>query len=381
MWNGGLTSPKVVLISLDFKRARRGTITRMWTHKTLPDASNLEERPPAVDPAEAQQWCNFVVCIPERVPAGCHLLNATLRREAPPGRLADAAIGRTPWSANNPSAYRFEVAGPGRRLRIKEFLYDWAFPALDHPCLWKSQTEAVPLDDRYVVWFGIDYLGNRAASARLARTTIELSVLEGEFANDEIVQLYRALRPADPAAATVLFDTPFAILSYWARRADAEMVSVPVGLWKFRRPGADHEIEWVTHPEARSLLDPLGLPSTLGDMGVDSVARFADKTGRTKTEVVYVAGPDRGHELRLIAQGSGPGGVAVPAEPEDHPGTHETLEIRGSGLQLAWIDDRFGPFDAVLHHPATGLDAKLLSSTGIGMDRTWFVNAVEELLP
>ncbi len=121
----------------------------LWKPKALDSASDLESTPPAVSPSDAQAACNFIIWVPDGLPNGCHFASATLRREAPPGPSTSSA--RTPWSQNNPSAYRFEIIGPGRRLRFKQFLYDWAFPTLDHPCLWESETRAVPVTGPYVL--------------------------------------------------------------------------------------------------------------------------------------------------------------------------------------------------------------------------------------
>src|SRR2546429_653334 len=76
---------------------------------------------------------------------------------------------------------------------------------------------AVPVDDTTVAWFGTDCLGHRAASVRAARTTIEISVLDGEFTDDELLALVRSLQPVSAEAALALSATPFADLSYWAR--------------------------------------------------------------------------------------------------------------------------------------------------------------------
>lgn len=310
------------------------------------------------------------------IPDDCELRVGTLRKEAPPGRAEGHIEARTPWSGNNLVSYRFEVVGSGRRLRVKEFLYDWAFPALDLPCLWKSRTRAVPLDPRYVLWFGVDYLGNQAAAARLGRTTVELSVLEGEFTEQEVVDLFRAFRPADPVAASAIADTPFSALSYWARRKDAVNLIVPVGLWKFRR--GEHSSEWEAGDAAVALVGEWGLSASLGDLRLDSAARMKDGKGRQEIEAVYVGGPDRGAELRLIAQRPGGGNLHVPADEEPHPGERTNLRVDDVDVQLGWIDERYGPFQAV--SAAGGLEFTLLSGTGVGLDRTWFLGAVRELL-
>jgi len=351
-----------------------------WVPRTVESAAGLDLVPPPLPPGEAQAWCNFVVFTPTALPVGWVLEPGTIRREAPPGRVDGVEAGRTPWSSNNPSAYRFEVTAGGRRLRVKEFLYDWAFPALDHPCLWNSPTRAVPVDDTTVAWFGTDYLGHRAASVRAARTTIEISVLDGEFTDDELLALVRSLQPVSAEAALALSATPFADLSYWARY-DASMVDVPVGLWRFRRPDRPHEGAWTAEPAGVArLLSSLPLPAALGSLAPDSAAVFENQAGRSEIEVVYAGGPGRGCELRLIAQGAAQGRLVVPSERESHPCTTGRLTLEDVEVQLAWIDARYGPFDAVWADPVAGLELKLLSTTGVGLSRAWFLSAVREAI-
>lgn len=352
-------------------------MTDPWQHRTLEDPADLEDVPPSMPFAEAQPWCNFVLWAPGEIPSDCEARTGTLRREAPPGRPSAVTAGRTPWSANNPS-YRFEIVGDRRRLRVKQFLYDWAFPALDHPCLWDSDTLAVPLDG-WALWLGVDYLGNRGASARLTRTTIEVSVLEGGVGDDELVDLYRSLRPIDALAATAIAATPFASLSYWARRPDAEAISVPVGLWRFRHDD-EHNAEWTIGVEAEALVAEWSLPRELGGLPLDSAAHVREADDRAMVEVVYAGGEDRGRELRLVAQVPGQGRLQLPSDAESHPGTREEMTLDGHAVQLAWIDADHGPFDAVIARTGAGLEAKLLSSTGVGLDRRWFLDALRTLI-
>jgi hypothetical protein len=356
-------------------------ITAEWKTNTLASAEDMEEVPVRCAPRDAQPWCDFVVWTPGRMPAGCTLEVGTLRKEAPPGRVEGMTVGRAEWGINNPCAYRFEIVGYGRRLRVKQFLYEWVFPALDHPCLWQSQTRAVALNEQYVLWFGVDYYQRRGASARLGRTNIEVSVLEGEFSDDELVDLYRSLRQVDYRAAAAIGATPFARLTYWARRQDAMMVSVPIGLWVFRRAQGPHDdVMAMTGTAAETLLPVLRLPAELGGLALDSAARFTRDGAPAELEAIYTGGADRGHELRLIVQENGSGRLEVPARPEPHPCTRDTVSVAGVSTQLAWIDDRYGPFDAVLADPVSGLEAKLLSSTGPGRDKAWFLAALDELI-
>ena len=239
------------------------------------------------------------------------------------------------------------------------------------------------LDDRYVVWLGTDYQSHRAATARLGRTNIELSVLEGEFSDDEIVALYRSLRPASAEISKQVEVTPLAALGYWQRRSEALMLTVPYGLLKFSRPvreNREHEGEWVWQlHRTTAMLDSFSLPFVLGGLEVDSSAVFDDGAGCSEVEVVYVSGADRGHEIRLIAQEQGKGRLSFPPARDDHPCDQERLRIGAMELDLAWVDPRYGPFDAMWRDEAAGLEMKLQSSAGTELSREWFVSAVEQL--
>lgn len=349
-----------------------------WKHHILADASAMPELPVAMSAVRAQAWANFVVRTPDALPAGCTLSEGTVRMEAPPGRVDGHTVGRTPWCENNPAAYRFEVVGTGRRLRVKQFLYDWTFPALDHPSLWECAARPMPIQDGAVVWIGTDHRGLPAASARIARTMIELSVLEGEFSDAEIHTFYASLRPADPRTATAVQQTPFAQLSYWARRPDAVKLNVPVGLWSFHRR-REHTSHWVDGSGAELVVKDLGLPVSLGDFHLDSTGHFTDDEGREETEIVYAGGPDRGREVRVIAQRHGRGSLRVPAPAEpDQPG-HRRVEHRfGTDVQIGYVDERYGATQAVL--TANGLDLCVLSTSGVGMDLEWFLDTVDRIV-
>jgi hypothetical protein len=352
-----------------------------WAARSVADHADLEPAPPRMPPAAAQPWCNFVLWTPVGLPPAYTVDVGTLRREAPPGRVADPVAGRTPWSRNNAAGYRFEVETSGGRFRVKQFLYEWPFPALDQPCLWNSPTTPLPLDDRYVVWRGTDYLGRAGASARLARTTIELSTMDGELTDEQVVEFFRALRPVDPVVAAAVTATSLAELSYWSRHPDAAMVSVPVGLWVLRRAQPDHPDERpVGGAAAAELVQRAGLPARLGGCTVDSALRYSGPGRATETEVVYAGSADRGRELRLIVQRPGDGRLELPARPEPHPGHRAEVELGGLPVQLGWLSAAYGPFHAVLPEPASGLEVMLLSSAGVGLDRAWFGAAIEGLL-
>ncbi|MFI9547096.1 hypothetical protein ACIHAR_24745 [Streptomyces sp. NPDC052016] len=344
-----------------------------WRWQILDSAAGLDPVPPVIAEEPAQDWCNFVVWRPSELPEGCDAVVGTIRREAPPGRVD--AVGRSPWSDANPSGYRTEISGGGRRLRLKQFLYDWAFPAADHPCLWGSETRPYEIGEGRVVWLGTDYLGHRAGSARLGRTTVELSVLEGEFTGEEIVALFAALRPAVPEALPRILATPFSELSYWARHP-AEMVSVPTGVFRFHRQGREHEGDWIPSGEVTAFLTGQGVPVSAGAFHADSAATFGDGSAVRELDVVYASAA--GGELRLTAQRTGGGRLAFPPERDKHPATEELHDLDGRPLHLGHLSAEFGACDAWWQHP-DGYDLRLLGSAGTGMGREHFLALVAEI--
>jgi len=346
-----------------------------WQWRRIGDASELEAIPPGMTPQEAQQWCNFIVWIPGR--GHYEVGNATVRKEAPPGRTEGVTAGRTPWTSNNPSAYRYEVQLPSGRIRVKEFLYDWAFPATDHPSLWRSKVKPLPLKDEYVVWFGKNYYGQRAASARLARTMIEAGVIEGDVSEEELLAFFRSLQPVDEIAASSIMATHFSRLSYWARY-NADLVGVPTGLWAFQREPGPSEEKW--HEDINRVLRQLDLPVSLGEFVADDVATFDDGHGNVETEVCYVAGPDRGHELRLVAQRHGQGRLVNPPTTEPHPHDSEAIEVVDTKVRLAWESKKYGSFDAVWYDNKRDQERKLVSTTGVGLGYIWFMHALKLLI-
>ena len=349
-----------------------------WVWRTVPEAADLPSAPAAMEPEKAQEWCNFVLWRPTELPEDCEVACGTLRQEAPAGRNGNTA-GRTPWSPANPAAYRMEIAGRERRLRIKQFLYDWAFPAVDHPCLWGSEARPFGIGDGRVVWLGTDYLRNAAASARLARTTIELSVLEGEFSDKELVSIYRGLRPTDGDAVQRVLSTPFSELSYWARHP-VDMVSVPTGVFVFHRQGGPNEGEWLSPEAVPGFLAGHGVPETVLGFRADSAAIFADGEGRRELEVVYSSAASGGSELRLIVQATGRGRLQFPPSRDKHPAQTETLELAGHTIHLGYVHADFGACDAQWQDTGAALDLKLLGSAGAALGKEGFLRHVEQLI-
>ena len=126
---------------------------------------------------------------------------------------------------------------------IKQFLYDWAPPAYDYPCLWRNDAIATAAEspapigqfvNNNVLWFGKNYRKQEAATIEIERTRIEMTFLKGTFSHQEIVLFCKNLLPVDIEIAKHLLKIPFSELSY-SHRHEEPIVSVPVGYWKHSR--------------------------------------------------------------------------------------------------------------------------------------------------
>lgn len=185
-------------------------------------------------PSEAQKHCHFVVFIPTFLPKDLSINEQSLRPES--------AID-TNRRENNRATFRQVFKGADRTLVIKQFLYDWAPPAYDYPCLWRNNEIATQTEspapkgefvNHHVLWFGKNYRKQEATTIEIERTRIEMTVEKGTFSNEEIVSICKGLVPANPKLAKEILDLPFSELSY-SRRYEEPAVSVPVGYWRHMR--------------------------------------------------------------------------------------------------------------------------------------------------
>lgn len=185
-------------------------------------------------PEEAQKHCNFVIFVPSFLPSGVVMREQSLRLESKIDRDR---------RENNRSTFRQVFEGIDRALVIKQFLYDWAPPAYDHPCLWRNdkiatRTESPAPSGQFVnnnvLWFGKNYRKQKAATIEMERTRIEITFIRGNFSYHEIVSFCKSLLPADAEIAEDVLNRPFFELSY-SHRFEEPAVSVPVGYWKHNR--------------------------------------------------------------------------------------------------------------------------------------------------
>lgn len=177
--------------------------------------------------SEAQEWCNFVLFTPTWLPDGLIEISNKIRPESP----------------EEESSHRSEFGDGSRSLSIKQFLYDWAPPAYDHPCLWRnakiSTLENTPIPRAHLVgnnylWFGLDYRRQPSATINMLRTQIEITILEGKFEDSEIIKIVSTMAPMNNNVKDAILQTSFAALMYNSRH-EIPASDVPTSYFKHIR--------------------------------------------------------------------------------------------------------------------------------------------------
>lgn len=201
---------------------------KYYQPKTI-DASSAQEELVECTVTEAQAWCNFVLFQMTYLPSGLTITKQQLRKE----------------SQSNQSSFRFllENGQNNQHIAVKQFLYDWAPPAYDYPCLWLN-TEKFSAADilaprsllvaNRVLWIGKNYRGQNAATIDLERTRIEITFDGITLTNAELISIVQGLKSCDEKLREQILNTSFVDLSYYARNKK-NASEVPLSYWKHTR--------------------------------------------------------------------------------------------------------------------------------------------------
>ncbi len=287
---------------------------------------------PALDSdlIDAQKSCNFVLFKPTKLPNDLELVDNQLRTE----------------SAEIVATYRIVLAGPNRKLSLKQFLYDWAPPAYDYPSLWRnaaiSPLEETPapkpfLVDQDVAWIGLNYRRQRAGSLSLMRTTIEITEIEGDFSDDEFIDIFRHLQPVDPTITAM----PFAYQCQ-SFRYQKNASPVPLSYWSYTR-----KQEWTLIPLVPT--DSTKAPINLSDHGYFLNSLFV--LNGFEKEYYYEKRGSPGSYIRLLITPYG-SDDSIPYPPflGDQKCTSQTISINGIDIYHAYLSEEFGPHEAIWRH-------------------------------
>lgn len=350
-----------------------------WIPRTLPEPASGAEALVRGDSAAEQEWCNFVLLEPARLPEGLALEARGVRPEAPPSPRRGHEPLRPEWTDSNRSAHRGVYAGRGRRLRIKQFLYDYAPAAFDHPCLWESDRIEPFVSGGHLGWLGTDFRRRRAAAIHADRTMVEVSVLEGDFPADQLVSLCRGLRPSVPEARTRILATPLVDLCYQRRHREPP-IAVPVGYWAHKR----------REESTVSVYRPEEAPAALAGLDRQGLERFGyrlrglfvfgDPGAPEEVDRVLEHDDDPGRQARLLVSRDGvPGGLPFPPRRETRQACRDrVVEIAGRAVHHAFVDPRYGQHEAVWR--ADGLVFMLIVKPTGKTSTEWFEAVLREVV-
>lgn len=321
----------------------------------------------------AQLQANCVLFGARALPSGCRLKHIVQRPEQPPGRpgVANASyLSQTPWSEANPFSVRIEVEGPGRRLRIKEFLYDWAPPAASIAPLAGRDVRPYRCGD-CVCWIGTDYKGHVGACIQKKRTQIEISVEMGSFSDSEIVALFDGLQLVDEKIAVEIGKTPFHHLSYWFRYR-MKSTKVPHGLWKYR---AAHSYEEARSGGVEELAKVARLPAKLpkGDAYTFDSAAWSIVGQARASHLEYILrsrGNYSDHLWFLVTAKDSDFALPIRPEPEEYPAEHgECIRMGRREVRCAAVNSKYGAWEAMWTEDDASIAVWASSSLDLDYDK------------
>ena len=347
-----------------------------WKWRIAPSIEDEEAKIRHMDWDEAQEWCNFALMRPVELPAGLRVEKLEVRPEAPPGRYPGMDMtGRFEHNYSNRATVRCTISDGTRQLHLKQLLYDLGPPAYDHPSFWLHQPSAFVAGND-IGWIGKDFRDLQAISLHLHRTMIEGAVQTGDFHDEELIEICRALRPAVPSAHSQILRTPFADLCYGGRYRDL-IVTVPMGYWKHRRRPAtlNTTVARAADVPASWLKLQVSLPAQYGFV-LDTAIAFGDPEQPQEVEWIYEKQEPLGHYVRVLTWPRGaPNAPTYPLEVDRQPCSTDVLHVRGREVPHAFLDERFGQHEVIFERDDAVV--MLMVKPHPGSDREWFTQFLD----
>lgn len=293
----------------------------------------------ACGPEEAQKLCHFIIFASPDLPKDLVLKEQTLRLES----TSDADRRE-----NNRTTFRQVFEGCERRLVIKQFLYDWAPPAYDYPCLWRNEKVATKAEsppplgqfvNHNVLWIGKNYRNQNAATIEIERTRIEMTFEQGVFSKAETIAWCKSFQHADKEIAKRILKRPFSDLSY-CRRFEEPAVNVPVGYWRHSRKEALHCFALLKEEvplEVIRALYPLMTALDARKYTLSCGFGFGEnKAQLEEIELIFEQQLAKGCFVRVLCtRKDSPFLISIPPLLSDQECSHKTLSINGKTFYYA----------------------------------------------
>lgn len=152
-----------------------------------------------------------------------------------------------------------------------------------------------------MLWISFNYKNQRAASITRDWTQIEISVLKGDFSNEEFVQLSKGFIPIDESYFKEINSKTYAELSFGCSDL-VQSINVPISFWKV-------PINEIQYQQAFKLEESLYQPeesydcAKIKDYKLNSIFVYQTSKGampKKRIEFVYEHNQIPGATLRLI---------------------------------------------------------------------------------
>lgn len=241
-------------------------------------------------------YCNFVLLEPDLTGSDFSRVKSQMRRA----------------SLNVRACHRAEFSSNKTTFSIKQFLYDWAPPAYDHPCLWRNSKisskentplpEAILLGNNYM-WYGLDYRRKPAATINSYRTQVELTILEGDFIVDEVKRIIASLAPVSKNQKEEILNASLAELSH-THTYNARTISVPTGYIKHLRRAEQKGYFYSASQLPETLVAPMLAEFDIENYKLNSIFNFGIAPNKIdETEYYFEHTTHHGCYIRIMVTG------------------------------------------------------------------------------
>lgn len=242
---------------------------------------------------ESLPYCNFVLLKPDLAGSDFVAVKSQMR-------IASLDVR---------ACHRSEFSNNKTTFSIKQFLYDWAPPAYDHPCLWRNSKisskentplpKSIQLGNNYM-WHGLDYRRKPAATINMYRTQVELTILDGDFIVDEVKRIIASLVPVSKNQKDEILKTSLADLSH-THKYNSETISVPTGYLKHLRKVEQKGYFYSASKLPETLVAPKLVDFGIKNYKLNSVFNFgASPKDIDETEYYFEHATHKGCYLRIM---------------------------------------------------------------------------------
>lgn len=174
----------------------------------------------------------------------------------------------------------------------------------------------------------------------MKRTMIEITVIEGSFSDEELIDLCKGLEPVDTKQMIQILNTPFAFLCY-SNRHKKTASEVPLSYWKYKR-----QTTWSMNsiPVSKAL-PPIHIPESYG-YNLNSVFSFG--TPAEEIEYYYEHEKQPGSYIRVLVTPYGKEySIPYPAILGDQTCKTQVLDIKNNIVYHVCLKEERGPHEVI----------------------------------